>query len=79
MLTGENLKVLFAEFSTLGQGVFVMSVILWHRQTRPHLELKARLRFRTASDRKRQSVDFYPSLIFVGELWSRTSTLDHTF
>jgi hypothetical protein len=38
--TGKNLKVVAAEFSTLSQAVFVMSVIAWRRQARPHLELK---------------------------------------
>jgi hypothetical protein len=39
-LTGEKLKVVWAEFSTLSQAVFVMSVNAWHIQARSHLELK---------------------------------------
>ncbi len=38
-LTGENLKVVLAEFSTLSLAVFVMSAITLHRQ---HLEVKPR-------------------------------------
>ncbi len=41
-LTGENLKVDWDEFSTLSLTVFIMSVIVWSRQARPHLELKPR-------------------------------------
>ncbi len=39
---GENLRVFWAEFSTLSQAVFVMSVITGHAQSCSHLELKAR-------------------------------------
>ncbi len=39
---GENLKVVWAKFSTLSQAVFVMNVMTWHRQARPCLELKTR-------------------------------------
>ncbi len=39
-LTGENLKVVQAKFSTLSKAVFIRSVITWYRQARPHLELK---------------------------------------
>ena len=39
---GDNLKVVCAEFSTLSLAVFIMSVIVWSRQARPHLELKPR-------------------------------------
>jgi len=44
-LTGDDLKVVCAEFSTLSQAVFVMSVIKLHRQARPRLELRTRPRF----------------------------------
>ncbi len=44
-LTGENLKVAWAEFSTLSMPVFAMSVIARHGQARPHLELKTQVRF----------------------------------
>jgi hypothetical protein len=43
--TGENLIVARDEFSTLILAVFVVSAIEWHRQTRPHPELKTRPRF----------------------------------
>ncbi len=40
-LTGDTLKVVWAEFSTLSLAVFCfMSVIAWYRQAHPHLELK---------------------------------------
>jgi hypothetical protein len=39
---GDNLKVVWAEFSTLSKAVFVMSAITWHIQEHPHLELKIR-------------------------------------
>jgi hypothetical protein len=42
---GENIKVVWAKFSTLSWAVLVMSTIVWHIQTRPHLELKNRPRF----------------------------------
>ncbi len=38
--TGENLSDVQVEFSVLSSAVFVMSVIEWHKQERPHLELK---------------------------------------
>ncbi len=38
----ENPKVVWAKFSTLSWVVFVKSVIAWHAQARPHLELKNR-------------------------------------
>jgi hypothetical protein len=44
-LTGENLKVVLAEFSNLSLAVFVMSVITKYRWTRPHLKLKTQPRF----------------------------------
>jgi hypothetical protein len=44
-LTGDNLKVVAAEFSTYSLAVFVMSVIAWHTHARPQLELKTRPRF----------------------------------
>jgi hypothetical protein len=39
-LTGDNLKVVWAEFSTLSWAVFVLNEIAWPGQVRPHLELK---------------------------------------
>ncbi len=39
---GDNLEVVWTEFSTLSLAVFVMSVIGRQRQARPHLELKTR-------------------------------------
>ncbi len=48
-LTGENLKVVWAEFSTLSLVVFIMNVISLSRHVRPHLELKTRPRFRPVS------------------------------
>jgi hypothetical protein len=44
--TGENLKVVWAENSTLSSVVFALSVNAWHTQPRTHLELKTRPRFR---------------------------------
>jgi hypothetical protein len=44
-LTGENLKVIWAKFSSLILAVLVSSVIAWYRQARPHLELKTWPRF----------------------------------
>ncbi len=44
-LSGVKLKVVWAKFSTLSLAVFVMSVIMWHSQARPHLELKTWHRF----------------------------------
>jgi hypothetical protein len=44
-LTGENLKVVWAKFSTLSLAVFVMSIIAWYRQTRSYLKLKTQPRF----------------------------------
>ncbi len=41
-LTGENLKVVWAKFSTLSQAVFIIGVTAQHTQARPHLELKTR-------------------------------------
>ncbi len=43
--TGENLKVVWAEFSTLSLAVLVMSVTARYRQACPHLNLKTRPRF----------------------------------
>ncbi len=37
----DNLKVVWAEFSTLSQAVFAMSVIVQHRQAHPRQELIA--------------------------------------
>ena len=45
-LTGDDLKGVWAKLSTLSEPVFVSNVIAWHRQARPHLELKTRPRFR---------------------------------
>jgi hypothetical protein len=45
MLSGVKLKVVWAKFSTLSLAVFVMNVIMWHAQERPHLELKPRRMF----------------------------------
>ncbi len=44
-LTGDNLKVVCAEFTTLSYGVFVMSVITIQRQARRHLQLQTRPMF----------------------------------
>jgi hypothetical protein len=44
-LTGENLKVVWAKFSTLSEAVFAMCVIARQSQARPHLEMKTRPRF----------------------------------
>ncbi len=44
-LTGENLKVVWAKFSTLSQAVFVLREIVQQRQARPRLELKTQPRF----------------------------------
>jgi hypothetical protein len=44
-LTGDNLKVLWAKFSTISQAVLVMSVIARHIQSRPHLDLNTRPKF----------------------------------
>jgi len=41
---GENLKVVWAEFSTLSLAAFVKSVIARHRQEWLHLELKTQPR-----------------------------------
>ncbi len=43
-LTGDNLKVAWDKFSTLSWAVFVISVIAWQTQARPHLELKIQSR-----------------------------------
>ncbi len=45
MLTGEKLKVVWAEFSTLSLAVLIMRATAWHRQTHPHAKLKTRPRF----------------------------------
>ncbi len=45
-LTRDNLKVVWAKFSTLSLAVIVMIVIPRHIQAIPHLELKAWPRFR---------------------------------
>jgi len=42
---GDIIKFVWAEFSTLSQAVFVMSVIARHRQARPHQVLKTQPRF----------------------------------
>jgi hypothetical protein len=42
---GNNLKVVWADFSTLSLAVFVLSVIEWNTKARLHLELKTRSRF----------------------------------
>ncbi len=44
-ITGDGLKLVWAEFSTLSQAVFVISVIAWHTLAHPHLELKAQPKF----------------------------------
>ena len=44
-LIRENLKVVLDKFSTLSWSVLVISIIAWHRQAWPHLELKAWPRF----------------------------------
>jgi hypothetical protein len=44
-LTGENLKVVWAKFSTLSWAVFIMSAIARYGSTRNHLKLKTRPRF----------------------------------
>ena len=38
-LTGDNLKDVWAKFSTLSLAVFVWNVIEWHRQERSHIVL----------------------------------------
>jgi len=48
-LTGESLKVVWTEFSTLSQAVFIVIAIPWHTQARPHLKVKTRPRFCPAS------------------------------
>jgi hypothetical protein len=56
--TGENLNVVWAEFSTLRYAAFVMNVIAWHRQASPSLQLKTQpssLFFRHFYDRNLQS------------------------
>jgi hypothetical protein len=40
-----DLKVVSAKFSTLSLAVFVISIIAWHTQARPSLELKIRPRY----------------------------------
>ncbi len=45
MLTGENLEVVWAEFSNFKLGCLVMYAIAQHMQARQILELKARPRF----------------------------------
>ncbi len=42
---GVKIKCAWAEFSTLSWPVFVLSMIAWLRQERPHLELKVQPRF----------------------------------
>ncbi len=44
-LKGENLKVVWTEFSTLSLAVLVMSVTARYRQTRSHLKLETQLRY----------------------------------
>jgi hypothetical protein len=48
-LTGESLKVVWTEFSTLSQAVFIVIAIQRHTQARPHLKVKTRPRFCPAS------------------------------
>jgi hypothetical protein len=48
-LTGENLKVVWAEFSTLSEAVLQSVHGFWPIHTRPSLDLKARSRFRPVS------------------------------
>jgi hypothetical protein len=43
-LAGENLKVVWAEFSTLSQVVFVISVTVFHRKGQLHPDLKTQPR-----------------------------------
>jgi hypothetical protein len=43
-LTLNNLKVVWAEFSTLSLAVFVVSATVCHRQARPNLKLKTQPR-----------------------------------
>ncbi len=51
-LTGKNLEVIWAKFSTLSLAVLVRSAIERYRQTGTHLKLKARPRFYLASLRE---------------------------
>jgi hypothetical protein len=44
-LLGENKNVVWAEFSTLGQAVFVISAVAMYIQTHPYTTLKTRPRF----------------------------------
>ncbi len=46
---GDRLKFVWTKFSTLSWDVFVISVISWHKQARPHLELKIQFRFHLLS------------------------------
>jgi hypothetical protein len=46
---GENLKVVWVEFSTLSEAIFVISTIARYRQTYPHFKLKTWPRFCTVS------------------------------
>ncbi len=46
---GEELKLVWVEFSTLSWAVLVMRVIVLHRKGRPNLELKTRLKFSLVS------------------------------
>ncbi len=44
-LMGENLKVVWAKFSTLSWAVLIISATAWYRQKRQHFKLKTQLRF----------------------------------
>ncbi len=46
---GENLKLVWAEFSTLSLSVSMMCMVLIYLDARPHLALKTRPRFSTVS------------------------------
>ncbi len=48
-LTGEKLKAVWTEFSTLSLAVFVMRAAAWYTQGQTHLELKTLLRFSPVS------------------------------
>ncbi len=39
-LTEDNLKVVLAKCLTLSWAVWVICIIAWHRQARPHFDLK---------------------------------------
>ncbi len=58
---GESLKVVWAEFSTLSEAVFVMSVFARYAKARPHLELKTQPRF--------HPVNAHLSLYIANTVW----------